>query len=179
MRHPFLVPTGLTILAVLLHTMVQKNLVSLLPLPVFLSTLLVWLLPAPGYFLIVLAVAGELLSGLPPGIMTLIVVTPNLIFHWRGYIQADVSFSFFLLLLATFTLQLGALALAHLWPIFSGNNTWQQLVQVLPWQLIAFMVLLNTTAAWIVCVATQRLSPPDYHSSSLFDRQRYGKSDHR
>lgn len=173
MRTPLQTAAILTVVAVVLHATVQYNLVSILPLPVFLSTLLVWMLPAPGYYLIALAGVGELLAGLPPGITTVIVLTPVAVFRLRSYIQADVSFSFFLLLMATYFLQLLLLALAHLWPTLSAMNFWQTIGSVVPWQLLGTMLLVNSVAAWLWCVIWLVVYPPKNQPASLFDRQRY------
>lgn len=175
MRSSLKTATVLTFFAATLHTTVQHNLVSILPLPVFLSTLFVWMLPAPGYYLIALAVAGELLADIPPGITTLIIIIPVLIFRLRGVVQADVSFSFFLLLMATYALQFLTLALAHLWPTLSAASSWQALVSTLPWPLLGSMLLINSGLAWLCCVAGATLFPPKNQPASLFDPRRYAQ----
>lgn len=165
----------LTVIAVVLHVTVKVTLVSLLPIPVLLSMLFVWLLPTPGYYLITLAVIGEFFAGLPPGITTVIVFTPLVVFRMRSYIQADVSFSFFLLLTATCSLQLLVLALAHLWPTLATTYSWQAARDSVPWPLLGGMLLANSFTAWLCCVVGLFLFPPDRQPSSLFEHRRYAR----
>lgn len=165
----------LTVIAVVLHITLKVTLVSLLPLPVLLSMLFVWLLPTPGYYLITLAVVGELFAGLPPGITTAIVFTPIVVFRMRSHIHADVSVSFFLLLMATCFLQLLVLALAHLWPTLATTHSWQAARDIVPWPLLGSMLLANSFAAWLCCIVGLFLFPPDRQPSSLFEHRRYAR----
>lgn len=169
-------PVLITIAALFAHTSIRHNLVSLLPLPLLLSTTLVWTTSSPGYYLAALAIAGELLGGLPPGIMTILVLTPFFVFRLRRQIQVDISFSYVGLLIITTLVQLLLLSLPHLLLFLLAAPTWAALPAVIPWQLLSLMLLLNTLATWLLTLGSITFAPPEYQPSALFDRKFYGSS---
>lgn len=159
MKTPALRYLPLAVLGVVavLHTWWQKNLVSLFPLPLLLSTVLVWSAPAPRYALVVLALAGELWGALPPGVISLLVVTPLALRRLYPRLRPGVSFSFVGLLLLTVALQL--LLLASPLGEMLLRPSWRTIWGRLPWQLGAMMLLLNTIVAGILSVMLSRLAP--------------------
>lgn len=159
----------LAITAALLHVTFQQNLVSLFPLPIILSTALIWLAAAPGYYVLCLIIIGELFGILPPGFMTAIVLTPLAFSRLRQQTQIDLSFTFVLTIAMTVTTQLLLLCIGTLWSPLLGVATWSQVLIILPWPLLATMFAINTIAIVALCLIGDAFAPRTKQGSSLFD----------
>lgn len=164
----------LLLLAAGLHTTSSHNLFSYFPLLILLPILLVWLVPHPWYYLVAVALTGELLSTTPPGIVTLTVLLPALIHRARGRINIDLSFSFFAILLTTTTLQSLLLMLPDLVPpLFTSS--WAQLYAYLPWPQLPLVIATTAAAAYAIAILADNVLLPAGHERPKHHSRRYAR----
>lgn len=96
---------------------------ALVQWPVLVSLFMTYAARHPVRWLVFLAVAGELLTTLPLGVMTIIIFLPWVIRYFYRRRKIDFSIFFFLILFGTSFLQAVVLSLALV------GKAWQQL----PW----------------------------------------------
>lgn len=108
---------------------------------------LTWLVPRPWRIVAPLGIIAELLAITPPLALALAIWSPLFIFWWRGRIEVDVSFSYFILLAVSAALALGIVVAADAYP------AWQHI----PWLLVALSWLTITTSAGVMTILYGRL----------------------
>lgn len=149
---------GVVALAAILHIFLRTNLVSLAPLPLVLSLWLIWMLPAPGYYVIILATIAELFSWLPPGIMASATLLPFAIRRLRKETEVDVSFTFAATILLTVALQNFVISSPLLFSLAFSDNAAAALLR-LPWPTWLYGTAATSVAAILLCLGTQMIRP--------------------
>jgi hypothetical protein len=142
----------LALIAVLLHILVQNNTLSFVPLPLYLSLTIIWLIPSPWYFLIALALYSELFTTLPVGLLSSAIAIAALTWHFRGRIEIDLSFSFLLLLLATVFLQIALLLGSEIIHYNLASMGLENLRLSLPLLPVTVLLISTTIAVFLTCV---------------------------
>lgn len=119
----------------------HTGIISYSPAPVLSAIILTWTIPRAWRYLLVIAIFSELFTTLPLGILSLTIFMPLLIYFLRGRIEADISFSFLLIILLTVLLQFITLAsydIAHTYSV--------------PWRLLFSSWLITSAISFAACV---------------------------
>ncbi|MEX2054761.1 MAG: hypothetical protein WD972_01140 [Candidatus Andersenbacteria bacterium] len=142
----------LALLATLLHIFVQNNTLSFVPLPLYLSLTVIWLIPSPWYYLIAVALYSELFTTLPVGLMSSVIAIAALTWHFRGRIEIDLSFSFLLLLLTTVFMQIALLLGSEIIHYNLASTGLENLRLSLPLLPVIVLLIVTTTTVFLTCI---------------------------
>lgn len=155
----FVVPVAITIIASILHSTIGSSWISFIPAPLFFSIVITWTCRPSWPWLLLGGLTMELLTTLPIGAVSLIIVVPYCIkLIWRRA-EANLSIGFLFLIIATTFIQLILLVVTRFgipsWDIIS-TKSW---LSSLPWAFLGILWLLTSSASFLVCVAIQNWWP--------------------
>lgn len=119
------------------------------PIPwiLLLPILLAYTIENPLAYLTTIAVTAELLTGLPVGIMVLVVFLPWLIKKTLGQPEIDINFTFPAVLIVTTTSQVISMFL----PDIYNHAT----LAIIPWLKIIPTILLTSSIAFLISIAVR------------------------
>jgi hypothetical protein len=138
-------------LAGLAHHYVHSSLISIVPLAVSVPLILTWFIPHPLPYLIAWSFVAEAGSTLPLGFMIIVSLIPFLLKSVLPSISVDLSFSFFVLLFITVSLQL---ALVFVPDILRAPV---MLVSTIPWVPLLVTILVTTTTVYVLCLIREQM----------------------
>jgi hypothetical protein len=143
-----------------LHVIWQRALFSLIPLALTIPLVLTWIARRPLPYLLGWAVIVELLSTTPLGLMTALTLVPWFVrLTWRRA-EADLSFSFLVVVVGTVLLQLvGRMGYELALTAYRHGLTGGDLVYTAPWSLTILTLLLTTVVGYSLIVVEQQLRP--------------------
>ena len=158
--------TAIVLAAVVLHLLLQHNVFSIFLLPVGLSLMLPYIKPSSPIILLTLIVFFELFTTMPPGVITMAVVTPFLIRALASHTAADFSIRFFSLLTGTAWLQLTILTLLPLVLLSFKTGEWDYTLAQLPIVPLLSMAITIPIVSFIVITIWQEILLPDQATAS-------------
>ncbi len=159
-RHDSLVFLGIFMIGLGLHAWLRINSISLIVLPIFVSTLMVWNIEHPTGYLIFSGFLLELFSTQPFGIILLVFAIPLFIHKLRGRTEVDLSFSFTFLIGLSIGFQLLAL-LAYGWLQIFLTNTEDLFLSASPWLILIPGWITTTIVIAFLSLITQSMWPYD------------------
>ncbi|MEX1998028.1 MAG: hypothetical protein WEA04_05155 [Candidatus Andersenbacteria bacterium] len=166
---------SLVVINSLLHVFAKNNLVSFIPAPLVLATVLIWVLPAPLPYVFLLAIVSEVFSSLPFGLMALAILLPLFIFRLRKRIDVDLSFSFLALLGLTAIGQQLVMISADVVTFSQQGLSARALLDALPWFSLGLTIGGGTFVSFIECLMLYNLMPAILRPSHLLATSAYGR----
>lgn len=139
----------------LIHSTVQYNTISLLPIFITLPIITTWIFRRPLVLLLVLAVFFELFSTVPWGSMLAVCLIPILFKKAFPSITIDLSATFFAMLLATVATQVIALKGIDVWQ----SSTALSVIDTTPFGIVFLSMILSTIMTTILCIIWEQLRP--------------------
>lgn len=150
-------------ISLLLHIGIHNNLVSFVIAPFVIATLLAYTLPsAPLLFGLVLLT--EMLSTLPPGIMTLALAIPFIIHRIFPGKLPQISLPFYLLVVSITLLQAIFVGIVSLVPVLQAS-TLQDVWQAVPVWPLVLAIGGTSTVSFVLLILWYELFPPQQEAS--------------
>lgn len=155
--------TLVIIISSILHATMHNNLISFVIAPFVIATTLAYTMPSAP-ILFGLVIISELLSLLPPGVLTLALAVPFGIHRLFPARAPQLSLPFFLLTATIALLQVVIVGIVSLIPAMQ-MYMWQRIWQILPvWPAVATIVG-TASVSFVFLILWYELFPPQQESS--------------